>query len=123
MFAEMMLGLFALIVAGTLYANPVEYGQAIDKGPGGIFAGGVSKFLGALGMPPSLGAAYGSAMMIVPALTIMQLVIRFMRVATSELFGDISPVFKNSCRNYFSILGISLVQTGWYQYSGAVRRG
>ena len=118
MFVEMMLGLFALIVAGTLYANPAEYGQAIGKGPGGIFAGGVSKFLGALGMPPDLGAAYGSAMMIVPALTIMQLVIRFMRVVTSELFGDISPVFKNPHVGTLiaSVLGIILVQTGWYQY-------
>ena len=118
MFVEMMLALFALIIAGTIYASPAEYGQAISKGPGAIFAGGVSKFLGALGMPPKLGAAYGSVMMIVLAVTIMQLVIRFMRVATSELLSDISPAFKNPHVGTFiaSILGLILVLTGWWQY-------
>jgi len=80
MFIEMMLALFALIIAGTIYASSAEYGAAIAKGPGGIFAAGVSKFLGAIGMPAALGRSYGSVMMIVLAITIMQLVIRFMRV-------------------------------------------
>ena len=118
MFVEMMLGLFALIIAGTIYASPAEYGQAIAKGPGAIFAGGVSEFLGALGLPPKWGAAYGSVMMIVLAVTIMPLVIRFMRVATSELLSDISPAFKNPHVGTFiaSILGLILVLTGWWQY-------
>ncbi|MDD5203764.1 MAG: carbon starvation CstA family protein, partial [Desulfobacterales bacterium] len=118
MFVEMMLALFALIIAGTIYASPVEYGSAIAKGPGVIFAAGVSKFLGAIGMPAALGRSYGSVMMIVLAVTIMQLVIRFMRVATSELLSDISPVFRNAHVGTFiaSILGIILVLTGWWQY-------
>jgi carbon starvation protein len=118
MFVEMMLGLFALIIAGCIYASPAEYGQAIAKGPGAIFAGGVSRFLGAIGMPANLGVAYGSVMMIVLAVTIMQLVIRFMRVATSELLSDISPVFRNPHVGTFiaCILGMILVLTGWYQY-------
>jgi len=116
MFVEMMLAIFALIIAGT-YA-PSEYGAAIAKGPGVIFAAGVSKFLGALGLPADYGKAYGSVMMIVLAVTIMQLVIRFMRVATSELLSDVSPVFKNAHVGTFvaSILGIILVLTGWWQY-------
>ena len=71
-----------------------------------------------LGMPAKLGAAYGSVMMIVLAVTIMQLVVRFMRVATSELLSDISPAFKNPHVGTFiaSILGIILVLTGWWQY-------
>ena len=92
MFVEMMLALFALIIAGTLYAAP-QYADAI-KGPGAIFAGGTSN-----SWEPSasakLGSAYGSVMMIVLAITIMQLVIRFMRVATSELLSDVNPVFRN----------------------------
>ena len=118
MFVEMMLALFALIIAGTIYASPAEYGSAIAKGPGVIFAAGVSKFLGAIGMPAALGRSYGSVMMIVLAVTIMQLVIRFMRVATSELLSDISPVFRNAHVGTFiaSILGIILVLTGWWQY-------
>ena len=55
MFVEMMLAIFALIIAGTIYASPAEDGAAIAKGPGGIFAAGVSKFLGALGLPLDLG--------------------------------------------------------------------
>lgn len=118
MFVEMLLAIFALIIAGTLYASPVEYGAAIKLGPGAVFAAGVSKFLGALGMPADIGRSYGSVMMIVLAITIMQLVVRFMRVATSELLSDISPVFRNPHVGTFiaSVLGIILVLTGWWQY-------
>jgi carbon starvation protein len=57
-------------------------------------------------------------MMIVLAVTILQLVVRFMRVATSELMGDISPIFKNAHVGTIiaSLLGILLVLTGWFQY-------
>jgi carbon starvation protein len=118
MFLEMMLALFALVIAGTIYASPAEYGAAIAKGPGVIFAAGVSKFLGAIGLPAALGRSYGSVMMIVLAITIMQLVIRFMKVATSELLSDVSPVFKNAHVGTFiaSLLGMVLVLTGWWQY-------
>jgi len=118
MFVEMMLALFALIIAGTIYAAPAEYAAAIAMGPGAVFAAGVSKFLGALGMPADLGRSYGSVMMIVLAITIMQLVIRFMRISTSELLGDISPIFKNAHVGTIiaSILGITIVLTGWWQY-------
>ncbi|HON86370.1 MAG TPA: carbon starvation CstA family protein [Syntrophorhabdaceae bacterium] len=118
MFVEMMLAVFALIIAGTIYASSAEYGAAIVKGPGGVFAAGVSKFLGALGLPAATGRAYGSVMMIVLAITIMQLVIRFMRIATSELLSDISPIFRNAHVGTIiaSLLGMLLVLTGWWQY-------
>ena len=41
MFVEMMLALFALIIAGTIYASPAAYGAAAASGPGAIFATGV----------------------------------------------------------------------------------
>ncbi len=118
MFVEMMLALFALIIAGTIYASSAEYGAAAAKGPGVIFAAGVSKFLGAIGLPANLGNSYGSVMMIVLAVTIMQLVIRFMRVATSELLSDVSPVFRNAHIGTFiaCILAAILIMTGWWQY-------
>jgi len=34
MFVEMMLALFALVIAGTIYASSAEYGAAVAKGPG-----------------------------------------------------------------------------------------
>jgi carbon starvation protein len=118
MFVEMMLGLFALVIAGTIYASSSEYAAAIVKGPIPIFAAGVSKFLGALGMPAAVGKSYGAVMLIVLAVTILQLVIRFMRVATSELLGDISPIFKNVHIGTIiaEILVLLLILTGWWQY-------
>jgi carbon starvation protein len=118
MFVEMMLAVFALVIAGAIYASPAEYGAALGKGAGVVFSAGVSKFLGALGLPADVGRSYGSVMMIVLAVTILQLVIRFMRVATSELMGDVSTIFKNAHVGTFiaSILAIILVLTGWFQY-------
>jgi len=118
MFVEMMLAAFALIIAGTIYASPADYGAAIKLGPGGVFAAGVAKFLNAVGLPTDIGRSYGSVMMVVLAITIMQLVVRFMRVATSELLAGWHPVFRNAHVGTFiaSILGIVLVLTGWWQY-------
>jgi carbon starvation protein len=118
MFVEMMLAIFALVIAGTIYAAPAEYAAAIKLGPGAIFAAGVSKFLAAIGLPQALGRSYGSVMMVVLAITIMQLVIRFMRVATSELLSDIHPIFRNAHVGTFiaSALGLVLVMSGWWQY-------
>ena len=118
MFVEMMLGLFALVIAGTIFASSSEYAAAISKGPIGVFAAGVSKFLGALGLPAALGKSYGAVMLIILAVTILQLVIRFMRVATSEILGDISPIFKNVHIGTIiaSLLTLILILTGWWQY-------
>jgi len=118
MFVEMMLAVFALVIAGSIYASPTEYGAALGKGAGVVFSAGVSKFLGALGLPAGIGASYGSVMMIVLAVTILQLIVRFMRVATSELLGDVSPIFKNAHVGTIiaSLLSILLVLTGWFQY-------
>ena len=74
--------------------------------------------MNALGLPLALGTTYGSVMMMILAVTILQLVIRFMRVATSELLGDVSPAFKNVHIGTIvaSILAAVLVVTGWWQY-------
>jgi len=118
MFVEMMLGLFALVIAGTIFASPSEYSAAIVKGPIPVFAAGVSKFLGALGLPAAIGSSYGAVMLIILAVTILQLVILFMRVATSEILGDISPIFKNVHigTTIASLLTLILILTGWWQY-------
>ncbi len=118
MFLEMMLALFALIIAGTLFSSMGEYTEALKQTPAAVFAAGVSKFLGVLGLPANVGNTYGSVMMIFLAVTLMQLQIRFMRVATSELLSGVSPIFRNvhvgtiiAC-----LLGMLLVFTGWWQY-------
>jgi carbon starvation protein len=118
MFVEMMLAVFAVVIAGTIFASSSEYAAALAKGPIGVFAAGVSKFLGALGLPAAVGASYGGVMMIILAVTIMQLLIRFMRVATSELLGDVSPIFKNVHVGTIiaALLTLILVLTGSWQY-------
>lgn len=118
MFVEMILAVFALIIAGTIYASAADYAAALAKGPIGVFTAGVSKFLGALGMPAPLGKSYGGVMWFVLAVAILQLVIRFMRVATSELLGDISPLFKNAHvgATIAAALTLILILTKWWQY-------
>ena len=118
MFLEMMLALFAIVIAGTVVVSSGGYAEALKIGPAGIFSEGVGRFLSVVGLPVQYGRAYGSVMMILLAITIMQLVVRFMRVATSELLGNTSPVFKNVHVGTViaSILGILLVMTGWWQY-------
>jgi carbon starvation protein len=118
MFVEMMLAVFALIIAGTIFTSATDYTASVQIGPARVFAMGVGKFLNALGLPLEVATSYGSVMMIFLAITIMQLVIRFMRVATSELLSDVSPVFRNAHVGTLvaSILGIVLVMTGWWQY-------
>lgn len=118
MFLEMILALFAIVIAGTVVVSAGGYAAALKIGPAGIFSQGVGRFLSVVGLPVQYGTAYGSVMMILLAITIMQLVVRFMRVATSELLGNASPVFKNVHVGTVvaSILGIILVMTGWWQY-------
>lgn len=118
MFLEMMLAVFALIIAGTIFTSATDYAAAIKLGPAKVFATGVGQFLNVLGLPLNVATSYGSVMMIFLAITIMQLVIRFMRVATSELLSDVSPVFRNAHVGTIiaSILGLLLVMTGWWQY-------
>jgi len=59
-----------------------------------------------------------TVIIIVLALTVMQLVLRFMKVATIELVGDRSPILRNGPVATFiaAILVLLLVQTGWWQY-------
>jgi carbon starvation protein len=118
MFVEMILGVFALIIAATFVADIKGYSAALAKGPMTVFSSGVANFLNALGLPMAVGLTYGSVMMIILAVTILQLVIRFMRVATSELMGNVSPVFKNPHIGTIvaSLLSLILVITGWWQY-------
>jgi carbon starvation protein len=47
------------------------------------------------GLPMALGTAYGAVFLCLMALTIMYLVVRFMRVASAEALGDKIPVMKN----------------------------
>jgi len=97
MYTEAVLGVLSLSFAAAAFANYQGYiDEGIKKlGAPGIFANGMALFLNQLGIPRTFGAAFGSVFLVVMALTVMQLVLRFMRVASAELIGDRVPVFKS----------------------------
>lgn len=97
MFLEAAFAVIAFLTATTAFGGWQGY---LDAGGAGaalaVFAGGLAKFLGQIGVPETFGTAYGSVFLTIMALTIMQLVVRFMRVASAELVGDALPVMKNT---------------------------
>jgi carbon starvation protein len=105
MYAEAVLGVLSVVFAVTaavgVYASAdnVWMGQSapyfLTVGAAGVFAQGMARFMSVIGIPASLGAAVGSVFLVVMAVTVMQLVLRFMRVASAELLGDRIPAFKS----------------------------
>lgn len=118
MFAEMILGVLALITAAATFTSMTEYRETIAKGAGAVFSVGLGKLLGYLGIPEAVGQTFGAVLIIVLAITVMQLVLRFMRVATAELLGDKMPAMRNPhlATLLAAGLGFLLVATGWWQY-------
>jgi len=68
-------------------------------GAAAVFSKGLSTFMNNWGLDSLLGAgfgmAYGSVFLTLMALTIMYLVVRFMRVASSEALGESIPALRN----------------------------
>jgi carbon starvation protein len=96
MFMEAGFAVIAFLTATVAFGGWQGYQDAGGAGAAlGVFAGGLAKFLGQIGVPETFGTAYGSVFLTIMALTIMQLVVRFMRVASAELVGGAIPVMKN----------------------------
>jgi carbon starvation protein len=96
MFMESAFAVIAFLAATVAFGGWQGFQDA--GGPGGalgVFAKGLAAFLGKIGIPNDFGVAYGSVFLTIMAITIMQLVVRFMRVASSEILGDRVPVMKN----------------------------
>jgi carbon starvation protein len=83
-----------------------------------VFATGLSNLLNIIGLPLAYGKTLAVVIIIVLALTVMQLVLRFMKLATIELVGDYSPFLRNNFVATFiaAMLTLLLVQTGWWQF-------
>lgn len=107
MFTEAILAVLALVFAATALTRTAADGTVtviydsaknyfLSVGAAGVFSGGMARFLSVVGIPSALGGAIGAVFLTVMALTVMQLVLRFMRVASAELLGDRMPVFKNA---------------------------
>ncbi|HYL82323.1 MAG TPA: carbon starvation CstA family protein, partial [Candidatus Acidoferrum sp.] len=95
MFTECVLGVLSAVFAVTAFGGFAGYKAQLAKGAGAVFAGGMAEYLNVLGIPKTFGGAFGAAFLVIMALTVMQLVLRFMRVASAELVGGAIPAFKN----------------------------
>jgi carbon starvation protein len=96
MFLEMFFAVIAFLTATVAWGSFQGYK---DAGGGAaaasVFSKGLATFMNQWGLPLDLGTAYGSVFLTLMALTIMYLVVRFMRAASSEALGDKMPVMKN----------------------------
>ena len=133
MFTEAVLGTLSVVFAATLIALPdgspiYDSGNLyrLTIGAGGVFAGGMARFLSVIGIPAALGGTIGAIFLAVMALTVMQLVLRFMRVASAELLGDTIPVMKNPHIGSLIGIGFTLLilwtafwQRIWVLFGGA----
>lgn len=130
MFLEMFLAVLALLAAvvgvGVTQGFEGYVGLVAAGKNAGVFAVGLSEMMKYVGVPTSFGLPYGSVFLTLMALTIMYLVVRFMRVASAEFIGDSVPLFKNVTFGTIVALAISalLIWTGfwariWVLFGGA----
>jgi len=117
MFTECVLGVLSTVFAVTAFGGFAGYKAALAQGAGAVFTGGMAEYLHVLGIPRAFGGAFGAAFLVIMALTVMQLVLRFMRVASAELVGDRVRAFKNI--HVGSVVGLLLtlllLWTGFWQ--------
>jgi carbon starvation protein len=96
MFLEMALAIMAFLTATVAFGSFKGYQDAGGAGSAlGVFSKGLANFLGYIHIPQDFGVAYGMVFLTIMGLTIMQLAVRFMRVASAELVGDAVPAMKN----------------------------
>jgi len=90
----------------------IFFGKALGAGFTRIFGGGAGSYMA------SFGTIFGICMIIILALTVINLVFRFMKIATSELLGEAVPVAKNGhiATIVALILTFILVKTGSWRY-------
>ncbi len=130
MFLEMFLAVLALLTA-VVGVGAVSgwdgYGALIAAGKNaGVFAQGLSEFLSHVWISKAFGLPYASVFLTLMALTIMYLVVRFMRVASAEFLGEQIPVLRNVHVGSIVALVLSavLIWTGfwsriWVLFGGA----
>jgi carbon starvation protein len=118
MFLEMFLATLSLLCA-TVGVGYAKYVALVSKGANaGVFANGLAAFLEKIGVPVSFGLPYGSVFLTLMALTIMYLVVRFMRVASAEFLGGAIPVIANTTVGTLVALALSalMIWTGFWSY-------
>ncbi|MBW2038076.1 MAG: hypothetical protein JRI46_00525 [Deltaproteobacteria bacterium] len=117
MFAEFTISIIAVIVCATAFSSTSAYVAKVSN-PVGIFVAGLGGAITSIGLPVSYAKALAGMMIIILALTIINLVFRFMKVATAELLGDAVGIAKNPHVATIVALIITyvLVKTGTWLY-------
>lgn len=96
MFLEMIFATVAFLTATVAFGNYDGYVKAGGgAAPAKVFSVGLATFMNQWGLDKTFGTAYGSIFLTLMALTIMYLVVRFMRVASAEALGDRFPIIRN----------------------------
>ncbi len=93
MFLEMFFAVMAFLTATVAFDGFAGY-QAAGSALA-VFQKGLAAFMNQWGLPTTLGQPYAGVFLVLMALTIMYLVVRFMRVASAEALGDRIPVLRN----------------------------
>lgn len=110
MFFEMFFAIMAFLTATVAFGSFEGYKEA--GAAAAVFSKGLSIFMNQWGLDQLLGegfgVAYGSVFLTLMALTIMYLVVRFMRVASAEALGDRLPVLRNPTIGTFLALLLTL---------------
>jgi carbon starvation protein len=110
MFLEMIFATVAFLTATVAFGSFKGY---TDAGGGAaaaaVFSKGLAVFLNKWGLPTDFGAAYGAVFLTLMALTIMYLVVRFMRVASAEALGDRFPILNNAHVGSIIALALTLI--------------
>jgi len=124
MFLEMFLAVLSLLAAVVGTGSLEQY--LAWGGGASVFSQGLAVFLNKIGVPLAFGQAYGGVFLTLMALTIMYLVVRFMRVASAEFLGEQLPVLRNVHIGSIIALALSaiLIWTGfwsriWVLFGGA----
>jgi carbon starvation protein len=117
MFAEFTISIIAVVVCATAFADKAEYIKQVGN-PVGIFVGGLGSAITTLGLPEAFAKALAGSMIIILALTVVNLVFRFMKVASAELLGDAISIAKNPHVATIFALVITgvLIKTGTWLY-------
>ncbi len=111
MFLEMFFATMAFLTATVAFGSFDGYKAA--GGAAAVFSKGLAAFMNKWGLDSALGAgfgtAYGSVFLTLMALTIMYLVVRFMRVASAEALGDRFPAIRNVHVGTIIALALTLI--------------
>lgn len=96
MFLEMFFAVIAFLTATAATGSLDAYQKAGGgAAPAAVFSTGLATFMNKWGLPPDLGTAFAGVFLVLMGLTIMYLVVRFMRVASAEALGDRMPALRN----------------------------